>query len=99
MWSDTRHPQVATHALNQSLKCDIVIVGAGISGAFMADALSRHYERVVVVDRRAPAMGSTHASTAMLQFEIDTPLTELAERSVAPRRCRPGGALIARPGN
>lgn len=80
VWSDTRHPQLATRKLSQSLKCDIVIVGAGISGAFMADALSRHYERVVIVDRREPAMGSTHGSTAMLQFEIDTPLTELTQR-------------------
>jgi glycine/D-amino acid oxidase-like deaminating enzyme len=80
VWSDTPHPQLATHALKQSLKCDVAIVGAGISGAFMADALSRHYDRVVVLDRRAPAMGSTHASTAMLQFEIDTPLSELAGR-------------------
>ena len=80
VWSDTPHPQLATHSLKQSLKCDIAIVGAGISGAFMADALSRRYERVVVLDRRAPALGSTHASTAMLQFEIDTPLTELADR-------------------
>ncbi len=80
VWSDTRHPQLATHALRASLKCDVAIVGAGISGAFMAEALSRHHERVVVLERRAPAMGSTHASTAMLQYEIDTPLTELADR-------------------
>ena len=80
IWSDTAHPPLRTHALKTSLKCDIVIVGAGVSGAFMADALSRHWENVVVLDRRDPAMGSTHASTAMLQFEIDTPLTVLSER-------------------
>jgi len=54
-------------------------VGAGITGAFMAHEMSKHYDRVVVLDRRDPAMGSTHASTAMLQFEIDTPLTKLAD--------------------
>jgi len=46
----------------------------------MAHALARHYDSVVVLDRRAPAMGATHASTAMLQFEIDTPLTQLADQ-------------------
>ncbi len=67
-------------ALKASRKCDVAIIGAGISGAFMANALSRIYDDVVVLDRRAPASGSTRASTAMLQYEIDTPLTELADR-------------------
>ncbi|MEY4879406.1 MAG: hypothetical protein RJB62_875, partial [Pseudomonadota bacterium] len=69
-----------THALRASLKCDIAIVGAGISGAFMAHALSQIYDRVVVLDRRAPATGSTFASTALLQYEIDTPLRKLGDR-------------------
>lgn len=79
VWSDTRHPPLAVHVLKNSLRCDVAIVGAGISGAFMAHALSRRHD-VVVLDRREPAMGSTHASTAMLQYEIDTPLTKLADR-------------------
>lgn len=33
---------------------------------------------MTVLDRRAPGEGSTLASTAMIQFEIDTPLTELS---------------------
>jgi len=64
--------------LRESIRADVVIVGAGVSGAFMARSLSQDYEHVVIVDRRQPAHGSTMASTAMLQFEIDTPLTELA---------------------
>lgn len=69
-----------TDALKTSCRADIAIVGAGISGALMAEAMSRHTEKVVVLDRRAPGLGSTRASTAMLQFEIDTSLTELSER-------------------
>ncbi len=88
VWSDTPHPQLKTHALRRPLQCDVAIVGAGISGAFMAEALSRHYGRVVVLDRRAPAMGSTHASTAMLQYEIDTPLTELSDMIGHPKAAR-----------
>jgi glycine/D-amino acid oxidase-like deaminating enzyme len=88
VWSDTRHPQVATHALKHSLPCDVVVVGAGVSGGFMAEALSRRFESVVVVDRRAPAQGSTHASTAMLQYEIDTPLIRLAEKIGHPKAAR-----------
>jgi glycine/D-amino acid oxidase-like deaminating enzyme len=88
VWSDTHHPQLKTQALRRPLQCDIAIVGAGISGAFMAEALSRQYRNVVVLDRRAPAMGSTHASTAMLQFEIDTPLTELSDKIGHPKAAR-----------
>jgi glycine/D-amino acid oxidase-like deaminating enzyme len=88
VWSDTPHPQLATRGLHAPLQCDIAIVGAGISGGFMAEALSRHYGKVVVLDRRAPAMGSTHASTAMLQYEIDTPLTELADKIGHPKAAR-----------
>ncbi|MBS0276107.1 MAG: FAD-binding oxidoreductase, partial [Proteobacteria bacterium] len=74
--------------LTDSLRADIVIVGAGVSGAFMARALAPRYERVVVVDRRPPAHGSTMASTAMLQFEIDTPLTVLANKIGAAKAAR-----------
>lgn len=81
VWADTRHPPLTVHALKRPLTCDVVVVGAGITGAFMAHELSRHFGKVVVLDRRSgTAMGSTHASTAMLQYEIDTPLTRLADQ-------------------
>ena len=80
VWAANHHRPPPTRRLTASTRCDVAIVGAGVSGAFMAERLSRHYEDVVVLDRRPPAMGSTHASTAMLQFEIDTPLTVLADR-------------------
>ena len=80
VWADTAHPPLGTHALKQSLSVDVAIVGASISGAFMAHALAARFEKVVVLDRREPGLGSTHASTAMLQFEIDTPLTDLADQ-------------------
>ncbi|GAD57845.1 oxidoreductase [Brevundimonas abyssalis TAR-001] len=55
------------------------MVGAGISGAFTARELARDHS-VAVLDRRAPLMGSTMASTALLQWEIDLPLTALGGR-------------------
>ncbi|WP_439616804.1 NAD(P)/FAD-dependent oxidoreductase [Shinella sp.] len=53
---------------------DVIIVGAGISGALMAHALADGRRSVLVVDRRRPVHGSTLASTAMIQHEIDIPL-------------------------
>lgn len=56
---------------------DVAIVGAGVTGALVADALTSERLSVVVLDRRAPASGSTAASTALLTYEIDVDLTEL----------------------
>ncbi len=67
----------ATPPLNSSLDCDIAIVGAGITGALVADALIETGQRIVILDRHEPAQGSTAASTALLQYEIDTHLVEL----------------------
>jgi glycine/D-amino acid oxidase-like deaminating enzyme len=59
---------------------DVVIVGGGITGSFLAERLSREDRDVVVIDRHQPATGSTAASTAMLQWELDASLLELEDR-------------------
>ncbi len=59
---------------------DIAIVGAGITGSFLAERFTREGRSVVVVDRHAPAAGSTQASTAMLLWELDASFLELEER-------------------
>ncbi len=58
-------------------KCDVAIVGAGISGAIIADELARRGFKVVVLDKHDAGHGSTAASTALLQYEIDVPLRKL----------------------
>jgi glycine/D-amino acid oxidase-like deaminating enzyme len=67
----------AVRTVDSSLDCDIVIVGSGITGALVADALVETGQRIVMLDRHEPAQGSTAASTALLQYEIDTHLVEL----------------------
>ena len=57
---------------------DVAIVGAGIMGAMLAERLSADGRRVALLDRRAPSHGSTGASTALVMWAADTPLTELA---------------------
>lgn len=78
----------------RELETDIVIVGAGITGAFLAERFTRSGRRVLVIDRREPAKGSTTASTSMLLWELDASLLELEDRlgleragDIA-RRCR-----------
>lgn len=80
IWSARRRPVVPTHALTRTVRCDVTIIGAGISGALIAETLSEAGLQVVVVDRRRPMDGSTAASTAMLQYEIDTPLSLLSQQ-------------------
>ena len=65
--------------LTESIDCDIAIIGAGITSALVADALIATGKRIVVLDSRDVAQGSTAASTALLQYEIDTHLVELVE--------------------
>ena len=65
--------------LQEDLRCDVVVIGAGITGALIADELANHGHDVVVLDQRDAAWGSTSASTALLQYEIDTHMIDLAE--------------------
>lgn len=64
-------------SLKTNIDTEILIVGGGITGALMSYKLLTQGYRVVLVDKRDVCNGSTAASTAMLQYEIDIPLHEL----------------------
>ncbi len=66
--------------LETSLEVDVLILGGGISGALIAHAFAKAGVKVAVVDKRAIAHGSTVASTALLQYEIDVPLSKLKKQ-------------------
>ncbi|ALW89558.1 NAD(P)/FAD-dependent oxidoreductase [Deinococcus actinosclerus] len=63
--------------LGSDERADVLVIGAGITGALLAEALSAAGLDVVVTDLRDAAFGSTSASTALLQYEIDTNLVDL----------------------
>ena len=86
LWADSPGLGVPARPLSAAISVDVAIVGAGISGAFMAHELSKDHS-VAVLDRRQPLMGSTVASTALLQWEIDLPLTTLAKK-IGPANAR-----------
>lgn len=88
LWEDSAHRSVSTRELRGDVLGDVAVVGAGISGALMAYTLAREGAKVIVLDRRAPVLGSTLASTALLQFEIDLSLAELSRRIGASRARR-----------
>ncbi len=59
---------------------DIAIIGAGVMGSMLVDRLSQTGRTVLLVDRRPPAHGSTAASTALVMWAADVPLTHLAAK-------------------
>jgi glycine/D-amino acid oxidase-like deaminating enzyme len=61
-------------------ECDVLIVGAGVTGALIAHATTAAGLDTVVLDRRESGIGSTAASTALLQYEIDLELLALGEK-------------------
>jgi glycine/D-amino acid oxidase-like deaminating enzyme len=79
LWMARGTGRLATQVLAANAKADLVIAGAGITGALIAEAATARGFSVIVLDRRPPFHGSTAASTALLQFEIDMPLIRLAE--------------------
>ncbi|WP_341937598.1 NAD(P)/FAD-dependent oxidoreductase [Marinimicrobium sp. C2-29] len=64
--------------LKADIDCDVVVVGGGITGALIADELGKNGLEVVVVEQRDIGWGSSAASTALLQYEIDTHMVDLA---------------------
>jgi len=77
VWLSYRLPAVPTHKLVRDVKTEVLVVGMGVSGAMIAEALTARGFSVVCIDRRGPLQGSTAATTALVQFEIDQPLTAL----------------------
>src|SRR5687767_8584376 len=66
--------------LRENITTDVLVIGGGITGALISHRLCKAGLDVTLVEKQHVAHGSTSASTAMLQYEIDTPLFELIEK-------------------
>jgi len=87
--------QPARREVGENIKCDALIVGAGITGSLIAERLTRQGLDVVIIDRERPGRGSTAASTSMLLWEIDRSLTELTQAYGFERAARAYRASLA----
>ena len=67
-------------SLENNLTTEVAIIGAGITGALVGYHLNKKGIKVSIFDRRHTGMGSTAASTGLLQYEIDMPLFKLKEK-------------------
>lgn len=80
VWQDMPLRRIPAKSLRRDIRCDVLVIGAGISGALIAERLTDDGLDVAIIDRRGPLAGSTTASTALLQYELDMPLSRLARR-------------------
>jgi glycine/D-amino acid oxidase-like deaminating enzyme len=67
------------HPLEKNHSVDVAIIGSGITGSLIAHELCKAGISCSVFDKRTIATGSTAASTAQLQYEIDVPLCKMTE--------------------
>jgi len=80
VWVVRNGPGPTWPPLARSARCAVAVIGGGITGAAAADALAAAGLDVMVLDRREIGTGSTAASTGLLQYDLDTTLTDLARR-------------------
>ena len=93
-WPRQTRQRSGGRALRRNLQCDVVVIGAGLTGAMVAHALGREGLDIVILDKRDVAQGSTSASTALVLYEVDIHLCDLAQQrgwtaaARSYRRCR-----------
>ena len=66
-------------SLRDDLDTEILIVGGGITGSLIAHQCIKDGYKTTLIDRREIGHGSTSATTAILQYEIDIPLYQLID--------------------
>lgn len=66
-------------ALERDIETDVAIIGGGVTGALIAHQLTASGIPAVLLDQREIGWGSTSASTALLQYDLDIPLYQLAK--------------------
>ena len=65
--------------LEKNIRTDVLVLGGGISGALTAHYLIENGIDCVLIDARTIGLGSTCASTSLLQYEIDISLQQLIQ--------------------
>ena len=68
--------------------CEVAILGGGITGALAAYYLSQTGVNAVVLEKRDIGMGSSAASTGLLQYEVDVELSDLIGKVGEPSAVR-----------
>ena len=87
VWEGRKSVPVKTGRTPTERYYDVAVIGCGITGALSCNALAKAGLTVLALDRRTPAAGSTSASTALIQWEVDQPLSVLVKK-VGPAKAK-----------
>ena len=79
-WGQRTPTTLTRGTLSSDERCDVVVVGSGVSGALAAYHLAEAGADVVIIDKGPLTSGSTAACTALVQYELDVPMVELIPR-------------------
>lgn len=70
-WHHTIHGVQPYPAVEEDLKCDVLVIGGGVGGLLCAALLAEQKIDTILVDKDAILSGSTQASTGLLQYSSD----------------------------
>ena len=76
-WQQPIPTEITRGTLAADERCDVAVIGSGLSGALAAFHLARDGADVVILDKRPLSTGSTSVSTALIQYDLDVPMVEL----------------------
>lgn len=79
-WNRPIPTSLGNGPLQTDERCDVAVVGSGLSGAMTAFHLAQAGADVVIIDQRPLSTGSTPVTTALIQYELDVPMVELIPR-------------------
>ena len=65
--------------LSKNIECDVLVIGGGITGAITSYFLYKEGFDVTVIEKNIIGYGSTLATTALLEYQIDEDLIKLKE--------------------
>ncbi|UQZ36956.1 FAD-dependent oxidoreductase [Paenibacillus sp. PK3_47] len=77
-WPTTVSSPPSYPRLENDISCDVLIIGAGSSGAQCANILIEQGLSVVVVDKRKAGEGSTSSNTALIQYSGEKSFVSLS---------------------
>jgi glycine/D-amino acid oxidase-like deaminating enzyme len=80
LWPTLDGLPAAYPALHRDLRCDVAVIGGGITGALVAHRFAAEGISTVLLEAEEIGRGSTSATTALIQYEIDTHLSDLIPR-------------------
>lgn len=66
--------------LHHDVRSDLAVIGGGVTGALVAHRFAREGIATVLLEAGEIGHGSTAATTALIQYEIDTHLIDLIDR-------------------